>query len=145
MGPSLTLSSACRSGPPEGMLAMGSTAMDRRLLLSAGAVRYTCKAGNAVSLIGAPLLTAGVVPCICNQSAAWHLQLQTWQCAVQLQGCQPLSGLWCLLLSACAVQHISKRARRPVCAPLTPLIEVSGARSGVHSVHSLSSGVQPSG
>ena len=58
MGPSLTLSSACMSGPPEGMLATRSTAVDRRLLLSAGAVRYTCKAGNAVSQVGAACRSA---------------------------------------------------------------------------------------
>lgn len=92
MGPSLTLSSACMSTPPEGMLATRSTAVDRRLLLSAGAVRYTCEADTAVSLLQdrqqAALLTGGVVLCVCKKGGAWHLQLPTWHHAVQLHGCQ---------------------------------------------------------
>ena len=91
IGPSLTLSSACMSAPAEGMLAMRSTAMDRRLLLSAGAVRYTCKVDNPVGRVRAARSSADSrrTAVILQRGGAWHLQLPTWQCAMQLRGRQP--------------------------------------------------------
>ena len=122
MGPSLTPSSACTSAPPEGMLAMRSTAVDRRLLLSAGAVRYTCKADMAVSLIEAAGGSAVSRTTCCQQASAKRAEPGTSSCT-KLCGCKAvsqLSGLCCLLLSACAVWCTSKWARRPANAPPHP-------------------------